>query len=310
LAPGAQSPGRHWLDRVVSNFFNQHGLSTFSFRREFKRACETGEAGYGFLEQIGKALGHDKGSLGHEFIELAAGVDTLEYAIAAILEQVKEKPGEERAFFQLGRSVRNLSARYAKLRLMEGWSIEDLFKYKTLACRSHGSRISPEVERAGMLVAGVTHRDLIKAWIDAYPSSHKFLSTRSRQEELWIKDEALLARPLEGRLFEVAARLLRGERVVCADLLELWPEKRALLKAVDAHLSPVTAWYVAATAFYKYPDDALQEISKGLEQERRPRGTPRDFFERHQKMQAMRRDMPKLNSTTIRLFLKARSGEA
>lgn len=299
--------GKTLIDNIVTHFLRRSGLSIRQYRRALHGACVNGVLEQERLDALARALGHGPKSPGASLLGHLSGAKDVQSALFSWCERFWSRKSTIGVFLEVGsfyakeREQREARVSAGKL------SVQDLVTEGARVLRLSASKSSQGLIEARKNFVGITRDEIFAAYsrvqrelVEEEEGSNNQASMTVKPEE-WVKPKELFAIPLDSRLDVIARRLQDGKAVSIPDILELLPPFSSLISEMYRHLKDETPWFVAAAAFYRYPDEALREIRNQLIQGKEPKYPSRGFLETHSAWVRSRGDLGKLNSISMRL---------
>lgn len=307
---------RGTMDGVVSQFLACAGLSSITYRRVLHHACIGKVVKQEHLNALANALGYKPVSGFLARLSSLNGAQRMEEALLSWLHTI---PRVKVALNQLEQVADSYVRRSNHLneRLSRGReSFKEIFLDLEQILQPHIAEDSGTAAAARREYVGVLPEELLWAYRRAHAELAEEDVTSTHTTELigqpfepWRKEPALFDAPIEERFDAIARRLLGGSAVVVQDLVELLPGYAKLFEKIQRYRAADTPWYVAAVAFYRDPQAALEELLNQLAAGREPKWRPKEFLTQHAAWVQSRDSLGKLNSPSMKLNFRAPIGD-
>ncbi len=299
--------GKTLMDNIVTHFLKRAGLPIRQYRRALHEACVKGVLERERLDALTRALGHGPKSPSALLLEHLCGAKDVQAALLSWCERFWNCKSTIGVFLEVG-SFYAKEREQREARVSAGkWSVQDLVAESVRILRLPASKSSQGFLEARKNFVGITRDEIFAAYSRAHrelveekEGSNDQASMTVKPEE-WVKPKELFTMPLDYRLDVIARRLQAGNSVSITDIFQLLQPFSHLISEMYRHLKDETPWFVAAAAFYRYPDEALLEITNQLIQGKEPKYPSRGFLETHSTWVRSRGDLGKLNSISMRL---------
>lgn len=299
--------GKTLIDNIVSRFLKRSGLSVRKYRLALHAACVDGVLEEEHIDALARALGYAPKSPAAALLQYLSGSHNAQSALFGWSEKFWNRKSAIDMFLEVG-SFYAKEREQREARLSAGkLSVQDLIAESARLLHQPEGQASREFVAARKNFVGMTRDEILAAYIRAKAELVEEREVGKKQApaaitpEVWVKPKELFTLPLDSRLDEIVHRLRDGKSVSIADTIELLPVFSPLISEIYQYLKTETPWFVAATAFYHQPDEALREIREQLRQGKEPRYPSRKFLETHSTWVRGRGDLGKLNSISMRL---------